>query len=161
MPIIIIETFESDIENIIDKVEKTAKRVFGPNGIMPMKSGIVEIVPKPVNFVSLNEYIIIEILLHKEKDRTPELLKRIIKEFERISTKIAVRINPSPKKMVADNMKTLCLLFLSKNLQSKNLISIREILDEDYAIFPAVNDTNADPMEKRMENIFSVSGAVH
>ena len=105
MPRIAVTALDSDIKEVINKTEEIAKEVFGKDGILPMPTGAVEIIPKPVSAVSLREQVIIDILLHQKEDRTLWKLKQVAIAFKGIegirapTHTISVEIIPSPEEL--------------------------------------------------------------
>jgi len=81
------------------KIEKAIEKVFGSDGILPLDTGtVVEVVPNFGRLYIMDPVLLISIFLYQEEDRTPELLRSIVEEFERI-TGGTITINDQPKEL--------------------------------------------------------------
>lgn len=78
MPRILVDVRVEDRETVIDKIETIARKIFGPNGIIPIKPGGVEIIPA---FGSLGGHVV-RIFLYKKEERTETMLWKMITDFQ-------------------------------------------------------------------------------
>ena len=84
-----------NLEETMDKVEKIAREVFGPDGILPMESGTVEIIPDVKGWLPPSRITpLVSVFLYQEEDRTAALLIRILEEFEKVGGVALVNDQP-------------------------------------------------------------------
>jgi len=105
LPIIIVKgwTFSEDElspKAVIEMVQGATKKVFGEDGICPIISGEITIVPG-LESVSVRLALtepVIEIYLYEGKGRTPEFLDQIKIEFEKeMDNRFSVVVSAQPK----------------------------------------------------------------